>query len=200
MNSSCVSLLLAVSLGSSAVGAPLDIGPTPLSREYLCGRAWLEKSGAAAKHDAERVLRTIFRSIEIPDGVSPHEFALLTLSVIKAESGFRNDAVSHAGAVGIMQVTEVAAIHARSLCFQHIPLKDTPMMSDIAGNVKLGTCYLGYALRESGGDITGALIMYNGGIRALTSHRRGGKIPTESAHYAVRVLGNINSCVAGNRN
>lgn len=197
LNTSFASLVLAL------VAGPLQASElfTPLSRTYQCGMVGMAKSQPrVVRHDAERVVQTVMQNIVYPEGVesmTKEKFGRLVLSVIKVESNWNPLALSHANAMGIMQVTEVAAIHSRALCFQHIPVRDTPMMSDIEGNVKLGSCYLGYALREAHGDVLGALIMYNGGIRALTKHVRGASIPNESAQYSLRVLSNYNTCNAG---
>jgi soluble lytic murein transglycosylase len=86
----------------------------------------------------------------------------LVLAVVKVESGFRPDAVSRAGAVGLMQVlpTTAAWVWRRGGlpgAFQVERLKDPDV------NLRVGAYYLAYLLERAHGNVIVALSAYNGG-------------------------------------
>lgn len=82
---------------------------------------------------------------------------LLTLAVIKAESGFRADAVSRAGAVGLMQLLPETAEYVRAM-YGYAEGK----LTDPAYNIRLGSAYLSYLLKKYQ-DLGTALAAYNAG-------------------------------------
>lgn len=85
--------------------------------------------------------------------------ACLVFSVMKAESGFREDAVSEAGAVGIMQIMPSTA---EFVCRREgIPF-DASRLKDGAYNTRLGCKYLAYLLKRFPVRET-ALAAYNAG-------------------------------------
>ncbi|MDO5755060.1 MAG: lytic transglycosylase domain-containing protein [Tissierellia bacterium] len=85
---------------------------------------------------------------------------LLILSVIKVESNFKNDAVSHMNAHGLMQIIpETGEWVANQLNLEY----SDEMLQDEETNIKMGTYYLSYLLKHFGNrDL--ALAAYNGGI------------------------------------
>lgn len=85
----------------------------------------------------------------------------LIFAVIHAESSFRPDVVSHAGAVGLMQVMEeTGADMARIM---GIPNFDPRMLRDPEYNIAIGSFYLNWLLQYLGEDITLILSGYNAG-------------------------------------
>lgn len=82
---------------------------------------------------------------------------LLTIAVIRAESGFRANAVSGAGAVGLMQLMPETAEYVRAM---HGYAKGE--LTDPAYNILLGSAYLSYLLGKYR-DIDTALAAYNAG-------------------------------------
>jgi soluble lytic murein transglycosylase-like protein len=81
---------------------------------------------------------------------------VLLLAVMAVESGFDRNAVSVAGARGLMQILPAA----------HPQLIATATdLSDPAINVRIGSTILRRYLDESGGDLDTALLRYSGGGR-----------------------------------
>ncbi len=99
--------------------------------------------------------RRPYREIVTKVGVDPS----LVYAVMKAESGFCEDAVSQAGAIGLMQLLPSTAefiCDKRGLEFFPEKLKEG------AYNVKLGCFYLAY-LTERFSDIQTVIAAYNAG-------------------------------------
>jgi soluble lytic murein transglycosylase-like protein len=101
----------------------------------------------------------------------------LVKAVAKAESGFRSDATSAAGAQGIMQLMPATG---RGLGV-HDPF-------NVEQNIEGGTRYLKNALRIFNGDYRKAIAAYNAGVNAV---QRYGDVPpyAETQNYVRKVLG-----------
>jgi soluble lytic murein transglycosylase len=96
---------------------------------------------------------------------------LLVAAVVHVESRFRRDAVSRAGARGLMQVMPATAEEvARDLGIDPF---DTTTLDDPATNLRIGVRYLRRLLDEFG-DVRYALAAYNGGPRAVRAWREAG--------------------------
>ena len=84
----------------------------------------------------------------------------LVAGLIRAESHFRSDAVSSAGAIGLMQIMpETGAWIAQVIGIEGYSGQD---LSDPEINIRLGTWYLAY-LVDRFGDMDTALMAYNAG-------------------------------------
>lgn len=101
----------------------------------------------------------------------------LIKSVIRAESNFQVKAVSHAGALGLMQLMPDTA--------KELGVKNP---FNIAENIDGGSRYLRKMLDSFGGDLKLALAAYNAGPEAVIKY--GGKVPPfrETQQYVQRVL------------
>ena len=106
-------------------------------------------------------------------GVAPE----VIKSVMKAESGFRESAVSRSGAIGLMQLMPSTA--------QALGVDP----SDPAQNIDGGTKYLKQQI-DRFGSLESALAAYNAGPGSVT--RYGGVPPyAETRNYVQEVLGNL---------
>ncbi|MDX5402362.1 MAG: lytic transglycosylase domain-containing protein [Rhodobacterales bacterium] len=100
----------------------------------------------------------------------------LVLAVIAVESSGRADAVSSAGAVGLMQLIPATA--------DRFGVADS---LNAGQNIKGGVAYLDWLLQEFGGDPILALAGYNAGENAVRRH--GGVPPyAETRDYVPKVL------------
>jgi soluble lytic murein transglycosylase-like protein len=100
----------------------------------------------------------------------------LIKAVIRAESNFNSEAVSTAGAQGLMQLMPATA--------EELGVKNP---FDIDQNVDGGTRYLRKMIDQFGGDIKMALAAYNAGPGTVLKYQ--GDVPyKETKQYVSRVL------------
>ena len=97
------------------------------------------------------------RQYSYEDGVSP----ALVAAVILVESKFNEDAFSHRGASGLMQIMpETGEWIAGEMGIENF----TPdQLTNVQTNIKMGTWYLAYLLHEYDGNKVLALAAYNTG-------------------------------------
>jgi soluble lytic murein transglycosylase-like protein len=145
-------------------GAPSSRRPSPASRQP-------ERAIQPASRDKASV-ETFVQKAAAKYDLAPE----LIRSVIRAESGFRPDAVSPAGAMGLMQLMpETAAELGVSDPF------------NAGQNIDGGARYLRQMLDRFGGRIELALAAYNAGPGAVEKHA--GRVPyPETRDYVQRVL------------
>ena len=111
-------------------------------------------------------------SASIGTDVSP----ALVLAVISVESAGRSDAVSHAGAQGLMQLIPATA--------ERFGVSDS---TNAQQNIKGGVAYLDWLIKEFNGDVVLALAGYNAGENAVKTN--GGVPPyKETRAYVPKVL------------
>ena len=87
-------------------------------------------------------------------GVSPS----LVYALIKAESNFREDARSSAGAKGLMQITD----ETFEYCLKTLGIPNANIFNAEA-NIQCGIWYLSYLLGKYGGNTKNAVAAYNAG-------------------------------------
>lgn len=114
------------------------------------------------------------------------------LAVIQVESGGYNFALSHRGAVGLMQLLPGTGEDlARRL---GVPWRGPATLFDPQVNVRLGVAYLRQLLDRFGGDVEMALAAYNWGpTRIAARARRGDALPRAYARRVLRALARFES-------
>ena len=120
----------------------------------------------------------------------------LVLALVRQESGGNPDALSWAGAIGLMQVmpfTFAEMLHGDRALTCAI---DPAAMWDVRSNVRAGLRYLALAMQAHEGNVYWALASYNAGIDAVNDWRGAGlyAVPPiggyiETAGYAPAILG-----------
>lgn len=101
---------------------------------------------------------------------------LLTASIIKVESDFDNNAQSHQGAHGLMQLLEDTAKHSADVVgMDYYPEK----LNDVDYNLDLGVGYFDYLYRYyNNKDL--ALAAYNGGVGNVDGWIKEGKLDKDN--------------------
>jgi len=112
-------------------------------------------------------------------GVDP----LVLLAVIRQESRFQADALSSAGAVGLMQLMPRTAAETARMEKLPKPRKKDLTRPDL--NVRLGAAYLSRLVRGYGGDYFRAVAAYNAGESAVARWWEGAR--GDHATYLERV-------------
>ena len=110
----------------------------------------------------------------------------LVAAVAAAESGFRPDAISPKGAIGLMQVMPSTAV--RYGVSAPSPQQASALLKDPVLNVQVGARYLADLLRMFDGELELAVAAYNAGEGAVWRHGR--RIPPypETQQYVKRVM------------
>jgi len=125
---------------------------------------------------------------EIDHWASVHSLdPYLVAAVIRAESRFRPGALSHAGAMGLMQVIPTTGEWiAEKLQLEDFTVEDL-YQPEI--NIRFGTWYLRYLLDQLDEDIESALVAYNAGLSNLLRWQsEGGTLFPETRVYVSRVM------------
>lgn len=153
----------------------------------------LEETGSARLDDALQVIRgaqsvSVARLDDLQKIVSDHGVSILietvqaqispalVLAMIAVESSGRLDAVSSAGAQGLMQLTPETA--------ERFGVKD---VFDPAQNIAGGVAYLSWLMERFNGDPVLVLAAYNAGAGAIRDHQ-GVPDYVETRDYVPKVL------------
>ena len=84
----------------------------------------------------------------------------LVLSLIKAESNFNENALSNAGAKGLMQLTD----DTFAFCKKHCGLSSDADILNAEDNICAGIWYLSFLLKRYNGNTKNAVAAYNAGL------------------------------------
>jgi len=161
-----------VSLPARPEPSNAGVGDAPVA-DCRSGRIEPLRVAEPVKELSER--QTIDRSIQTAAS-RYHLPASLIKGVIKAESGFKADAVSSAGARGLMQLMPETA--------RELGVTDS---FDIEENIDGGARYLRKMFDLFGGDVKQALMAYNAGPGTVRRYQ--GDVPyKETRQYVERVL------------
>jgi soluble lytic murein transglycosylase len=89
----------------------------------------------------------------------------LVAAMVRTESDYDPKAVSHAGAVGLMQLMPDTAEWITRLDSWKGP--KNPTLTDPDDSLELGACYLAYLTKRFAGDMVAAVAAYNAGQGAV---------------------------------
>lgn len=112
-------------------------------------------------------------------GVDPN----LVCAVISCESSWDEGAVSHAGAIGLMQVMPSTAESLVSLGIVSASEFDPASLTDPEVNIEYGCAYLGY-LQDNLSGLDEVIAAYNAGIGAVQGWIADGSTMPEGIEYA----------------
>ncbi len=165
----------ALSLETSAA----EIGDPELVERIAARLA--ARRGALSPRDRLALAETIVREARA-QGLEPH----LVAAVIEVESAGHPQAVSHVGALGLMQILPETG---RELAQKHgVAWSGPNTLFDPAINVKLGAAYL-RELTNRYGDVSIALAAYNWGPGVIDRRlREGTKLPSEYIDSVMRAF------------
>lgn len=134
-----------------------------------------------AVRDGQALLDQGYPVIELAD--APPDERSLVHAIARQESQFDPGAVSHVGALGLMQLMPATANRvARQLKF---PYSRERLLSDPAYNLTLGRSYLGSLLQRYDGSIMLALAAYNAGPGAVNRWLKSNGDPREAGIDAI---------------
>ncbi|TCP53743.1 soluble lytic murein transglycosylase [Tumebacillus sp. BK434] len=144
-----------------------------------------------------RFIYPIYHEAEIRQAAETHQIdPLLVAAIIRVESKFRTENVSKVGAVGLMQLMpETAEWIAKE---SEIPYRGIEDLSDPETNIRMGSWYMAYLLKQFDGNQAAAIAAYNAGQGRVSRWMKEGvwdgtlaaseKIPVgETRHYIQRV-------------
>jgi soluble lytic murein transglycosylase-like protein len=129
---------------------------------------------AAAYWSVDRIEQTIINESLKTTHVRPS----LALAVAKTESDFRPHVVSHAGAVGIMQIMPATA-------FGLYKIRRAELF-DPQTNIRVGVRFLDHLIKKYNGRIDLALSHYNGGSAVMKNGNA--RVLPYTRSYVTRVL------------
>lgn len=134
-----------------------------------------------SEHERYTLAETIVREARA-QGLEPH----LVAAVIEVESAGRAQAVSHVGALGLMQILPATG---QELAQKHgVAWSGPHTLFDPAINVKLGAAYL-RELTNRYGDVSIALAAYNWGPGVIDQRlREGTTLPSEYIDSVMRAF------------
>lgn len=129
---------------------------------------------AMAYWSVDRIEQTIIRESLKSRFVSPS----LALAVAETESSFRPNVVSHAGAVGVMQIMPATA-------YGMYKVKKEALFNPLT-NIRIGVQFLDHLIKKYDGRIDLALSHYNGGSRVIKDGKA--RVLPYTLNYVARIL------------
>lgn len=168
-------------IGEAAIPARLAaaVGATPSDPDERAVLEFLRsRHTGMSRFDEENVARAVVREAR-RHGLDP----ALVLAVIQVESGGYYLAVSHVGALGLMQLLPATAEELAGKL--GVDWRGPDSLFDPVVNVQLGTAYIKH-LADRYGDVSTALAAYNWGPTRIDRRiRKGSGIPSI---YSERVM------------
>lgn len=140
---------------------------TTYIRDLLLQKDYIDGSVTLEELDHIFVLAQQLTAVYFPN-VDP----ILVLALISVESGFRSDAESPAGAIGLMQVMPKWHYNRLEPYLDHPVTKKegTVLLEEPYYNLLAGVSYLSELLDTTEGDLIYTLMWYNGGYNYARRH------------------------------
>lgn len=182
----CVPVVVAA-LAPARVLAPVDIANTPAwARGDLLIPTRPESIRSASTVSRRRAKGflglTADLARDIEDASAPHNLdPVLVAALIYTESGYRWDARSPKGALGLMQIMPSTA--------RRYGVEDEKLLLDKRVNLQVGTTHLSALHSRYGQRLDLVLAAYNAGEGAVRKHQN--RVPPypETQHYVESILG-----------
>jgi soluble lytic murein transglycosylase len=188
----------------------VDLAKTPVEHRLTAelaaslGRNDLMVATAkASRLDGVEMVDQLYPVVSVPAGDRPE--AALTLAIIRQESAFQSDALSSAGALGLMQLMPATAKSVAARI--GLPYSKPRLTSDPTYNMMLGRAYLGQLIEDYGGSYVLAIAGYNAGPKRVSEWIGQNRDPrmksvdavdwvesiplSETRNYVQRVLENV---------
>jgi soluble lytic murein transglycosylase len=188
----------------------VDLAQTPIEHRLTAelaaslGRNDLMVATAkASRQDGIEMVDQLYPVVSVPAGDNPE--AALTLAIIRQESAFQPDAVSSAGALGLMQLMPATAKSVASRI--GLPYSKPRLTGDPTYNISLGRAYVDQLIEDYDGSYVLAIAGYNAGPRRVAewiSKNRDPRVKgvdvvdwiesipiSETRNYVQRVLENV---------
>jgi soluble lytic murein transglycosylase-like protein len=140
-------------------------GEVALANEQL--ERWNRIFAFSNKYDIGTDLAGAIHDIAVAEGIEPD----LAFRLVRVESGFKQTATSHVGAVGLTQLMPATARY-----FEKGITREK--LYDPETNLRIGFRYLRGLIRENDGNLKLALLTYNRGPVAVGRARRAGLDPS----------------------
>jgi soluble lytic murein transglycosylase-like protein len=178
-----LSLYSATSQGLSSNTPTLTTGMPP-SQHFNRVRTFLEQHAPRSLSQEERQLLAAQLSYE---GAYSKVDPLFVATIVRHESSFQKNAISHRGARGLMQLLPSTAEETTRLV--HEPWRGPHALFDPSYNIRLGVAYLKSLCEQFDGNWYDALAAYNWGPGKVTRAKRDGRpFPYEVSLYASSIL------------
>lgn len=159
--------------------------PPPPVKDLLASQVRRVLHSAGAKRGGDYL--TNLAEVIVTESVKANYDPLFITAVIKHESTFNRNAVSHKGALGLMQILPstgeyVARVHK-------LPWQGPRRLSEARYNVRLGISYMKHLERLFGGNWEHVLIAYNWGpTNLLQALKKGRRVPASPVRYARSII------------
>lgn len=169
-----------------AAAAPLVETPSPVSVRMPGKATRLRQAARSVRASGAPPTGALIGAVARQYRINPH----LLASMVRAESAGRQTAVSHKGALGLMQVMPATA---RSLGVAN----PNALLHDPVLAVSTGAAYLKQLQRQFGNDVPLVVAAYNAGPGAVV--KAGRRIPKyrETQGYVRKVMGGYTAAAVG---
>lgn len=128
----------------------------------------------AFEFSARRIYPLKYEQIVVKQAYEYNLDPFLVYSMIKAESSFKPQAISHAGAKGLMQLTDSTGKWiAKKLAIKDFDINELYVPET---NIMFGCWYMKWLIQQYKGDVELAVVAYNSGLGKVNEWLKNDKI------------------------